>query len=165
MAQVAFCSFLELSQHKSRDFRWSVFLPGNIDFHVVGVTTNDVVGDSLFFRLHFRVSASHEPLDGIDGVGRVRDGLAFCRVSDECFALVGVSNDAWCGPGPFLVGDHTGLASLHDRNHRVRCPQVDSDDFFTLHDCLLRFSVCDWVTPISSVVFGVICLPADSGFD
>jgi hypothetical protein len=88
-----------------------------------------VVGDELLLFLHLLVLATHEPLDGEHGVLRVRDRLTARDLADESLAVLRERHHRRRGPTALGVGDHDGLAALHDRDHRVRGAEVDPDDF------------------------------------
>ena len=78
------------------------------------------------------MASAHETLDGIDGILWVRDRLPFGRLTDERLALIGKSGDTGGDTVTFLIGDDLRLATFHDRNDRIRCAEIDPDDFFAL---------------------------------
>ena len=90
--------------------------------------------------LHLRVvpATTHEALDRVDGVGRVRDRLALRQLADEALAGLREGDDGRDGPTALGGRDDGRLAALHDRDDRVRRTEVDADD---LAHCV-QFSWC-----------------------
>ncbi len=74
------------------------------------------------------MAAAHEPLDRVDGVLGVRDGLVLGALAHEAFAALGEADDGGGRPRTGRVRDDLDLAAFHDRDHGVRRPEVDSDD-------------------------------------
>ena len=129
--QVALGGFLQLAEHVSRDLLRGELLVPQLDLDVFGRPPGDLVGDHLLFAGDLRVPAAHEPLDRVDGSPGVRHRLPLGRISHEHISLVGEGDDAGCQAIAFEVGDDLRLTPLHDRDHGVGGPQVDSDDCFS----------------------------------
>ena len=130
MAEVVLSCVLELHQHAGRDFGGSVLTAVDVDLDVLFLAADDLVRNDLLFRFDFGVTASHEPLDRVDRVLGVRDGLPLGGLADEDVALVGECDDAGRRGVTFLVGDDLDFAPFHDRDARVGRAEVDADDLF-----------------------------------
>ena len=90
----------------------------------------DLVGHEALGALDLRVvpAAAHEALDGVDGVGRVGDGLALGDLADQPLARLAEGHDRGHGPAALRAGDDGRLAALHDGDHGVGGAEVDADD-------------------------------------
>ena len=75
---------------------------------------HDLVGHHLHFFGHFVEAASHEPLDRINRVFRIGDGLALRHLAHQPLAGLGEADDGGRSPPAFFVGDNLGLATFHD---------------------------------------------------
>ena len=131
MAKVTLGRLFQLTQNQGRDFRRSVFLTVDIDSHVVGFTADHFVRHNFFFGLYLTVATSHEAFDRINRVRWVRDRLSFGRITHQRFTLIRERDDAGSGATSFLIRDHFGFTTLHDRNNGVGGTEVDTDDLFT----------------------------------
>jgi hypothetical protein len=96
--------------------------------HAVGAI-DDLVGDLLHLIGHLAQTASHEPLDGEDGLLRVGHGLALGHLSHEPFPVLGKRHHRWGGPTTFGVGDNHRIPTFHNCHDRVGRAQIDSNDF------------------------------------
>jgi hypothetical protein len=65
------------------------------------------------------------------GVGH---GLALGDLAHQALAVLGEANNGWGCPPTLLVDDDRRLAAFHDRDDRIRGPEVDTDDF--AHVCI-----------------------------
>jgi hypothetical protein len=74
------------------------------------------------------VAASHEPLDGVDGVLGIGDGLALGDLADEAFAVLGECHHRRRRAATLGVGDDDGCVAFHDRHDRVGRAQIDTYD-------------------------------------
>src|ERR1700733_1566248 len=89
--------------------------------------TDNFIGHHLDLFAHFIVATAHEPLDRINRIFRVRDGLALGHLAHKPLASLGNSNNGRRSPSAFLVRDHDRLAALHHGDYRVGGPEVNSD--------------------------------------
>ncbi len=122
-AQAHFGVGLELAQDHGRNFRRAELLglALHFDFHggVAVGGAHDLVGDALDFLLHLVELAAHEALDGINGIARVGDGLAFGGIAHQAFAGLGESDDGRGGAFAFGILQNHRLAAFHDRHAGV----------------------------------------------
>ena len=91
----------------------------------------DLVGDPLGLLGHLIGPASHEPLDGEDGVLRVGDRLPLRHLPDQPLSVLRKGDDRRGGPTALGVRDDDGISTFHHGDHRVRGAQVDADDFLS----------------------------------
>ena len=147
LAQVRLGVRLELLQDHRADLRRRVGLAvGDLDHDPVALgVLLDLVGDEVLGALDLRVvpATAHEALDGIDGVGRVGDGLPLGKLADESLAGLGEGDDRRNRPTALGGSDDGRLAALHDGDDGVRRPEVDADD------------LAHWSVWLLSVVRGV----------
>ena len=80
-AQVVFRRLLQLLQNHGRDLGRGVLLALGYYDDMIAVAL-DLVGDHLHLFVDFVIAASHEPLDRVNRVLRVSDGLALGHLSD-----------------------------------------------------------------------------------
>ena len=94
----------------------------------VGVFHNGV-GNEVAVLLHFCVVefSANEALGGVDGIGRVGDGLAFGGGADQN-VVVGVGDHGGSRSSAFAVFDDSGGRPLDDGHARVGGAEVDADD-------------------------------------
>ena len=92
----------------------------------------DLVGDVLRLLGHFGELASHEALDGINGVLRIRDGLALRHLTDQPLPGLCEGHDGGSRTAALGVGDHVRLPAFHYRHARIRRAEVDAD--YLSHD-------------------------------
>jgi hypothetical protein len=79
------------------------------------------------------VSASHEPLYGVNGPFWVGNRLPARRFSDDCFVFVIERYYARSNSITFSIRDYLRLTALHDRYNTIGCAEVDADYLFTLN--------------------------------
>jgi len=139
LAQVVFRSLLHLLEDHGRDFGGAVTLPADLDVRVTVRGGHHLVGKAFQRFAYFLgvILPPDQALDRVDGVLRIRDGLALRDLAHQSFALLGESHHRRSGSIPFRVGDDDGVASRHDGHAGVRCPKIDSN-YFT-HVFLLPF--------------------------
>ncbi len=130
-AEVVFRRLLHFLQNHGRDFRGSVLLALNLAHHHIVRPGDHLVWYALRLLLHLGHLAAHEALDREDGVCGIRYGLPFGYLADEPLTIFRETDHRWGYPSPFRVGDDDRIATLHDRNHGIGCPQIDADDFFS----------------------------------
>ena len=87
------------------------------------------VGDHLHLFRDLVVTASHEALDGINGIFGIGDGLPLGDLAHQSLASFGEGDHRGRGAATLFVGDNFGLATLHDGNHRIGGAEVNSDNF------------------------------------
>ena len=80
LAQIVFRRLLQLLQNQCGDLGRGMFLPLGQHGYVVA-RLDDLIRDHLDLFLDFVVAASHEPLDRIDGILRVGNGLPLCDLA------------------------------------------------------------------------------------
>ena len=101
----------------------------NFDAGVAIRAGNDLVGNALALFLDFRVFAAHEPLDGVNRVARVRDGLALGGIAHQSLAVLGESDHRRRHATPLGILQHDGLAAFHDRHAGIRRSQINANYF------------------------------------
>ena len=131
VAEVGLGRLLQLAERLGGDLRRGELFVADLDLHVVVGGAGDAVGDHLFFRGHLVVAAAHEPLDGVDGLGGVGDGLAARGFADEGFALIRERNDRRREAGALGIGDDLGFLAFHHGDNGVGRAEVDADDLFS----------------------------------
>ena len=121
---------LELAEDHACDFLGGVGFAFASDFYFdVGVAIgggDDLVGHALVGIGELRELAADEALGREDGVFRVGDGLAFCGLADETFAVLGECDHGRSGAGTPGVFKNSGLAAVHDGHAGVCGAEVDS---------------------------------------
>src|ERR1700757_4258812 len=98
----------------------------------------------LHFFGDFVIAPSHETLDRVDRVFRVRDRLALGDLSDEPFAGLGESNYRWGSAPSFFIGNDLGLATFHHSYAGVGGPEVNSDNLGH------KLSLLNLISPLKS---------------
>ncbi len=130
LAELGFGVGLELGEDQRGDFRRGVrlLLAVDVDFdgRVAVVGVDDLVGNALFLVLDLGELASHEALDGENGVGRVGDRLALGRLADETLAALGEGDDGRRRARAFGVFEDHRLAVFHDGHAGVGRAEVDA---------------------------------------
>ena len=86
-------------------------------------------GLAHFLDLRRIVLSTDQPLDGIERVRRVSDGLAFGDLADKSFVLVGEADDGGRGAAAFFVGDDLHRAAFQNGDAAVRRAEIDSNYF------------------------------------
>jgi hypothetical protein len=128
LAEVGLGGLLQLAQDHRGDLGRRVLLAPHLDARVAAGGLHGLVGDELDLLEHLFVTAPHEPLDGEDRVLRIGDGLTLRHLSHEDLAVLREADDRGCEAAALLIRDDRGIAPLHDRNDRVRRPEIDPDD-------------------------------------
>ena len=88
---------------------------------VVG-TSYDLVGDTSYLVLDLVEGLTHEALDRVDGLRRVRDSLTLCRVTDLTLTTVDEGYDRGGRALTFTICDNDRLVTFEDCDTRVRRP-------------------------------------------
>src|SRR5690606_3079333 len=137
-------SIIEIRRHRDHSFRYrrtEIILGGSLHLlqdhrrnllrgiqtitdaytYRVVIPTLNLVGDHLHFSRHIVVLLAHKALDRLNRVLRVRDSLAFCRVTHFAFTfpIIEKRNHRWGGPSSLAIGNHNGFVTLHDRHAGV----------------------------------------------
>ena len=134
LAQVRFGRFLQLAEHHRRNLRRGILLAVDVHARVVAVARDHLIRHQLHFLAHFVEAASHEALDRIDGVFRIRDGLALGHLAHQPLPVLGEAHHRRRCATALLVRDDHRRTRFHDGYHRIRGAQVDSNDF--THDVI-----------------------------
>ena len=131
LAEIVLGRLLHLAQDFGRHLLRRDFLAPNFDPGVAVVGLDDLVGHQLdvLLRFLFFEATADQPLDRVQSVLGVGDGLALGRRADQHFAIVGIGDDGRRRPRALAVLDDLRLAAFHDRDAGVRRAQVDPDDF------------------------------------
>jgi hypothetical protein len=87
-----------------------------------------LVRDPLGLLGDLAEAAPHEPLDAVDGLLGVGDGLPLGHLAHQPLAVLGVADHRRGDAGALLVRDDDGVAPVHDRDDGVGGAQVDADD-------------------------------------
>ncbi len=90
------------------------------------------VGKHLTCALHQRVGklAPHQALDRKDGVVWIGNGLAPGDLAHQPFTCFGVDgHNGRHQACAFTARNDNRLAAFHHSYHRIRCPQVNADNF------------------------------------
>src|SRR5207302_7169853 len=109
------------------NLRRGVLLPLRDDRHVVPIAL-DLIRDHLHFFIYFVIPASHEPLDREDRVLRIGNGLPLRHLPNQPLPSLRKADDRRSSPPTFFIRNHLGFAAFHHRDHRVRGPQVNSNN-------------------------------------
>ena len=136
VAEVVLRGLLHLLENHRRDLGRRVPLALDLDGGHVVRAGDDLVRNALGLVLHFGHPASHEALDGEDGVLRVGDRLALGDLADEALAVLGEADDRRGRATALGVRDDDGVAAFHDRDDGVRRAEIDANDF--VRHCFLN---------------------------
>jgi hypothetical protein len=84
----------------------------------------------LHVVLYFLITelTTNQPFEGKHGILRVHDSLSLGRQADKTFTMFRERDDGGCCPCAFGVLDNTRSLALHDRDARVGCSQVNTDN-------------------------------------
>ena len=137
LAQVVLGGFLHLAQDFRGNLRRRQFLLAYADPCIAVIGFHDGVGHQRNIFLHFFLfeAAADQALDCVQRIARIGHSLAFGRRADQNFAVFHVSDNRRSGTSAFRVFDHTNLIAFHDRDTRIGCAEVNTDDsahFFNL---------------------------------
>ena len=129
LAEVLAGVFGQLAQHLSADFLRGELLVEDRALDLdVGAGLLDAVAHFLGLFVHLVHPASDETLDGIEGVLRVHHRLALGDLTHQLILVLGVCHHGGRGAEALSIGDHGGLAALHDRHAAVGGAKVDTDN-------------------------------------
>ena len=116
LPQVVLGRLLHLLQDVRRDLLRTVVLAADAYPHGVPRSGHDAIGHHLHFFAHFLHPATHEPLDGENGVFRIGDRLSFGDLPDQELALLGEGHHGRCRSRALGIRNDDRLAALHDGN-------------------------------------------------
>ena len=124
---------LELGQDHGGNFRRTELfgLAVHLDFDT-GVAVgagDDLVRHPFEFLLDFIELASHEALDGVNGIAGVGDSLAFSGVADQAFPCFGEGHDGRRGTFAFGVFQNHRFAAFHDGHAGVSGSKINANYF------------------------------------
>ncbi len=129
-AELGFRVGLEFREDHRRNFLRREGLLLAVHFHLdVGVAIrrlHDLVRHAMFFFADLVEFAAHEALDREDGVGWIGDRLAFGRLADEAFAVLGERDNRRRRARAFGVFQNHRLAAFHDGHAGVGGAEVDA---------------------------------------
>src|SRR6266446_387535 len=128
LAEVVLGRPLQLLQDLRADLRRAPLLSLDLHHGVAVVRLDDLERNAPALVGRLLELAAHEALDGVDGVLRIGDRLPAGDLADQDLAVLAEADDGRGEPVALLVLDHLRVAPLHDRDHRVRRAQVDSND-------------------------------------
>ena len=137
LAQVFLGALLQLLQDQGGDLGRGIQAIGRADVGVAVGRLGHLEGRELPRVGHFGgiVLSADQPLDRVERVGGVRDGLALGDLADQAVALRGEGDHGWGGSRPFRVGDDDRLAVLDHGDTGVRGAEIDADN--SSHEYLL----------------------------
>ncbi|BAK10089.1 putative glutamate dehydrogenase [Pantoea ananatis AJ13355] len=135
LTQEIFSRFLHLFQDFRRNLRRCHFLAFHFQPCVAVIGTHNFVWHDFDITLHFFVleATADQALNRKQGILRVGDGLTFSRLSDQSFPILGVSDDRRRGAIAFRVFEYARFGAVHDRNTRVGCTQVNTNNLTHLN--------------------------------
>ena len=139
LAEIVFRRLLQLLQNHRRDLRRGKLLALRHDRHVVAVALN-LIRDHLQLFADFVIAASHEPLDRVNRVLGIGDGLPLGDLPHQPFAGLGESDDRRRSPSTFFIRYNFRLSTLHNRDAGVGGAKVNSNNLS--HKRILRYYKC-----------------------
>lgn len=89
---------------------------------LAGLSGDDLVAHTTCFVANFAQAVAHEPLDRVDRVVRVHDGLALRGDADQLFAVLLKSDHTWDRSVALCRCNNGGFAPFHHCDHRVGRP-------------------------------------------
>src|SRR6185312_617946 len=112
------------------DFGRRVPLALNLDHGLVVRSGDDLIRNAFDLLGDLGHLASHEALDGEDGVLWVGHRLTLGDLADQTLAVLREPDHRRRDAPALGVWDDHGIAAFHHGDDRVRCSQVDTDYFF-----------------------------------
>ena len=95
--------------------------------HMVPLT-DDLVGHHLHLVADFVETTAHEPLDRINCVFRISNGLAFGDLANQSLTRFGERDHRRCSPAAFFICYDLGFPAFHNGYNRVGRTQVNTDN-------------------------------------
>jgi hypothetical protein len=139
LSEIVFRRLLQLLQNHRRDLRRGKLLALRHDRHVVAVALH-LIRDHLQFFADFVIAASHEPLDRVNRVLRIGDGLPLGDLPHQPFAGLGESDYRRRSAPTFFVRYNFRLPTLHNRDAGVGGAKINSNNLS--HKRILRYYKC-----------------------
>ncbi len=101
---------------------------------------NDLKRHRLAHFLYFGriVFASDQPLDSIERICRIGDGLTLGDLPDQSFVLVRKTDNGRCGSAALFVGNNLHRSAFEYGYAAVCCAQINSDYFAHLLNSFSR---------------------------
>ena len=127
LPEIVLRGLLQLFEHQRRNFRRGVVLATRLHADVAVLPFADSERHHGDLVLDLVISSPHEPLDGINGVLGVGDGLSPCYLPHETLSILIEGDDARRNPISLRIHDDLRFATFDDRNHRVGRAEVDSN--------------------------------------
>ena len=125
LAEVILCGALQLLKDHCGDLRWRVLLAHDFHSRVVVAGTGDLVGHHLHFFVYFVVPPAHEPLDRIDSIFGICDGLTLGNLPGEALTTLRKRHDRGRCASALLIGYDDRLPTFHNGDDGVGGAQVD----------------------------------------
>ena len=122
-----FCENHRGDLFRGEGFRFAVHF--RLNCGVAVFTFDDGERERFDFFLNFRKFATDQAFCRKDRVFRVRNGLAFCRLTDEAFAVFRKRDNGRRRARAFAVRDDDGFAAFHDSHARIGGTKVYSKNF------------------------------------
>ena len=114
LAEIVLGSLLHLLEDDGGNLLRSIQAAVDVDTGSVVFTLDDFVGHAGDLSRDLVVGLAHETLDGVDGVGRIGDGLALGGIADFAFSAFGERHYGRSGTLAFIVDDDGRLVAFHD---------------------------------------------------
>ncbi len=129
--EVGFGGFLHLLKDHRGYLRGGIAGALGLDPGVAIIALDDLVGNETLVLLDelVVVAAADEALDGEQGVFRVGDGLALCRLAGQALAIIIEGDDRRGRARAFRIFNDLRVLAVHDGYAGIGRPEVDTDYF------------------------------------
>ena len=117
-SEVVLGGLLHLLQNHGRDFLRGVLASVDVDTRIA-VFVDHCVRHALGLLAGLLIGLTHETLDGVHGVLRVRDGLTLSGVADLALTILHKANHGGSCALTLAVGDYYWLVALENGNAAV----------------------------------------------
>ncbi len=120
LTQIVFCRLLHLLKDHCRNLLRCIFAP--LDFYTrIAILIHYGIRYTGNLLSTLVIGLTHETLDRINGVLRIRDSLAFGRVTDLTLAVFDKTYYGRCRPFTFAVSNNYRLIAFEYGNATVSC--------------------------------------------
>ena len=153
LAEIIFRRLLQFLQDHRGDLGRSIFLALRHHGHMIPVPFN-LIRDHLQFFANLVVAASHEPLDRVDCVLRIGDGLPLGDLPYQPFPGFRESDDRRRSPPTFFIRDHLWLSALHNSYARVGCAEVNSNNLS--HNASSKIDKCFIISVMMITLWAIL---------